>query len=183
MSLDEKSAKDLKLKGCLHCKGPLHRAHYMRKSRSPFETPLPQGWDEFYGLCCSKEGCRKRSRPLSVRFAGRSPHSAGVLLLFNLLRTGGAQRSVVALCKEFLISERTVRRWLKFWKIACRRSNWWRNLAGRFGLSGGTTSDLFSILLGRDILQNAIEKMTSESSNLWAEVRINVGDNPSAQDA
>ena len=183
VSLDEQFADELRKKGCPFCKGALNSSWYQRKSRSPFDTPLPEGWNTFYGLCCSREGCRRRSRPFSIRYAGRSPHSGGVLLLCNLLRAGGAQRHVLALCKELLVSERTVRRWLRFWKVACRRTKWWRELGGRFGMMSGSAIDLFEILKLKHPLELSIEIMAKETSHLWAEIRINVGDRVYAEDA
>jgi hypothetical protein len=183
MSLDEQFAQQLKAKGCSHCKGPLNCARYQRKSRSPFETKLPEGWNTFYGLCCSKEGCRRRVRPRSIRYGGRSPHSSGVLLLCQLLRTGGAQRAVGALCKQLRVSERTVRRWLRFWKVACRKSKWWRELGGRFALSGGSVIDLFECLNLMHSLLHVCEIVAEASLNLWSEIKINVGDRIHAKDA
>ena len=183
LSLDKQLAEDLKIKGCVFCKGALHFSCYQRKSRSPFDTPLPDGWDTFFSLCCSKEGCRRRSRPLSIRYAGLSPHSAGVLLLCNLLRTGGAQRSIVTLCKELKVSERTVRRWLRFWKVACLQTKWWRELAGRFCLSGSCIINVIENLVKKHTVQLSCEIISKETMNLWAEIRLNVGDQVSAEDA
>jgi hypothetical protein len=161
----------------------LHAAWYQRKSRSPFEAQLPAEWDTFYGLCCSKVGCRRRTRPFSIRYAGRSPHSAGILLLCNLLRAGATQRRVLALCKELLVSERTIRRWLRFWKASFLRTKWWRELGGRFAIMSGSAIDLFEILKLMHPLERSCEIMAKESAHLWAEIRINVGDRRYAEDA
>ena len=182
-SLDKEFASDLKQKDCPFCKGPLNSAYYQRKSRFPVDVPLPEGWNTFYSLCCSKEGCRRRSRPFSIRYAGRSPHSAGVLLLCNLLRTGGAQRAVLALCKEFLVSERTVQRWMRFWKAACLRARWWRELAGRIEIFSGSINCLFKKLRAMHPLELSCEILARESVNLWGEIRINIGDRVYAEDA
>ena len=107
----------------------------------------------------------------------------GTLLLCNLLRAGGAQRHILALCKELLVSERTVRRWLRVWKVACRRTKWWRELGGRFEMMSGTVSDLFEILKIRHPLELSCEIMAREGVTLWAEIRINVGDRVYAKDA
>ena len=172
-SLDEQLADDLKQKGCPFCGGALHFSCYQRKSRSPFDIPLPERWDTFFSLCCAKEGCRRRSRPLSIRYAGRSPHSAGVLLLCNLLHTGGAQRAIVALCKELMVSERTVRRWLRFWKTTCLRTKWWRELAGRFSLSGSSIINVFENLMIKNPIQLSCEIIAKETMKLWPEIRLN----------
>jgi hypothetical protein len=116
--------------GCPACKAPLHSARYRRKGHTG-PVRAPEGWDLFHGLCCSQEGCRRRVRPESVRFAGRSPNLPFQVAMVCVLRSGGAQRGVTALAALARVSERTVRRWLDFWVSACpgasaRRDGLWQ---------------------------------------------------------
>jgi hypothetical protein len=104
-------------------------------------------------------------------------------LLFNLLYSGGAQRHVLTLCKELQVSERTARRWLRFWKAVCLRTKWWREFGGRFGLMSGSIIDLFEILKLKHSLEISCEIMAKESAHLWVEIRMNVGDRVYAEDA
>jgi hypothetical protein len=104
-----------RLEGCSHCRGALHSAAYQRKGRF-FNIKLPEDWGTFYSLCCSKEGCRKRVRPPSIRYAGRSPFSIALYLLAELIQSGGSQRTIIALSRELHVSERTIGRWQRFWK-------------------------------------------------------------------
>ena len=183
VTLDTELAESLRLKGCPKCSGTLNYGCYSRKSRSPFKAPLPENWDRFFSLCCSAEGCRVRVRPPSVRYAGRSPQNAGILLLAQLLKAGASQRSVRAICEELLISERTARRWLRFWKTVCRRSRWWAKLSGLLSLSGLSIIQLFHIYQADNRTRTASEKITSETASLWAEMTISVGDSGYAKDA
>lgn len=183
MTLDAELAEAARLKGCPLCGGTLNYACYSRKSRSPFSEPLPENWDLFLSLCCAVEGCRARVRPHSVRYAGRSPHSAGILLLFQLLKTGASERSVRKICEELLISERTARRWLRFWRTVCRRSRWWARLSGHLSLSGLCIIHLFEIYKSQTQESRIDEKITSETANLWPEIMITVGDSGYAEDA
>jgi hypothetical protein len=129
--------------GCPACGAPLHSARYPRKGHTG-PVRAPEGWDLFHGLCCSKEGCRRRVRPESVRFAGRSPNVPFQVAMVRVLRSGGAQRGVAALAALARVSERTVRRWLDFWRRVHARSRWWNDVAGRFSLSGLGLEDLVS---------------------------------------
>jgi len=136
----------------------------------------PEGWALFASLCCSREGCRKRVRPLSLRYAGRSPHSVAVLLLCRFLKSGGSQKSTAALCTLLGISPRTVGRWLRLWRAARSRSVWWRKIASRFGLHGKTLVDLHNALVGLHSLKTANELLLSECAQLWSEIRITDGE-------
>ncbi len=68
--------------GCPHCGGRLDRADYPRKPRGLPSDPLV---DELFGtrfsLCCSREGCRRRLTPPSVRFLGRRVYVGAVVML------------------------------------------------------------------------------------------------------
>ena len=176
MDLDRKFCDKTRLKDCPHCGAKLHSACYERKGHNP-ENALPEGWNTFYGLCCSREGCRKRVRPPSVRFAGRSPCSSALVLLAQLLRSGGSQRSVIALCKMLKVSERTVRRWLRFWQVVCSRSRWWRELSSLRSLMGKSLEDLWTLFLEQaKNKESAFEQLISKSENLWDEIQFFVGD-------
>jgi hypothetical protein len=67
--------------------------------------------------------------------------------------------------------------------VACRRSNWWRELGGRFALSGASVIHLFEELNFEHSSLLVSEIIAKESSNLWSEIKINVGDRIHAKDA
>jgi len=174
--LDLEFSEKTRLKGCPECGGKLHYARYQRKGRL-LEIDLSSDWNSFHGLCCASEGCRRRVRPLSVRFAGRSPFCATLLLLVKLLTSGGSQRSVIALCKELRVSERTLRRWLNFWKRVHAKSVWWRKLSSIWSLSGKTLSELWNLLIkNKKIAENSFEYLILNSAELWYEIKFFDGD-------
>jgi hypothetical protein len=183
LEIDQNFSDDARTKGCPHCGGALHYARYTRKSRT--EAPeIPESWYYFHSLCCSNENCRKRLRPQSVRYAGRSPHNAGVLLLSKLLTSGGSMRSVIALSRELNVSERTIRRWLKFWKYIHQKSKWWRKLASIYNLNGKSLNNLWDLLLRNgESLKKSFSYLILKSSMLWGEITFSVGVNFPAKDA
>lgn len=87
IEIDKDFVHQAKVKNCPFCKSKLNYARYLRKPRFMGDD-LPKEWEIFDGLCCSREGCRKRVRPRSVRYAGRSPYSNALFLLIKLLKTG-----------------------------------------------------------------------------------------------
>ena len=125
--IDFEFAAQARLKCCPYCGGSLHSACYQRKGRL-IDITLPDDWGLFHSLCCSAEGCRKRVRPLSIRYAGRSPFSMALYLLAELIQSSGSKRSIISLSKELHISERTIRRWLLLWKKIYSGSTWWQKL-------------------------------------------------------
>lgn len=178
MHIDSELAERTKEKGCPHCHSALHFARYDRKGRTG-GSPAPEGWARFHGLCCSREGCRKRARPPSVRFAGRSPLAPVLVLLAHLLRARGSKRRVSQIRAALSVSERTVRRWLSFWDKAHATSRWWREVASLHALSGKTIASLNGDVFQVDWLKNAVVLCIS----LWGEVPFGVGPEPPAEDA
>lgn len=183
MELDVEFSKNVQRKGCPHCGGKLHFARYERKGRFLEGVPF-QGWNFFHSLCCANEGCRKRVRPLSIRFAGRSPYSGGLVLLAKLLISGASKQSIIALSKEIKVSERTLRRWVRLWNCVHKKSVWWRKIASVWNLNGKTLNDLWnSILKFKKNIKNAFEYLLLQSAELWHEIKFFDGDCCPAKDA
>lgn len=175
LHLDTEFSEKARLEGCPKCKGKLHYARYQRKGRL-LEIALSADWNSFHGLCCAREGCRKRLRPLSVRFAGRSPFSGALVLLAKLLRSGGSDRCVILLCKELQVSERTIRRWICYWKRVHEKSRWWRKLASRWSSSGKSLIDLFNLILkNKKSLEISFQYLFLNSAELWQEIKFSDG--------
>jgi hypothetical protein len=181
--LDMELAEKSKIKGCPCCGSKLYFARYQRKGRIG-ELEVPPEWNSFHSLCCGTQGCRKRVRPLSIRFAGQSPFSSTLVILAKLLSSGGSQRSVHALCKILKTSERTVRRWLSFWKQAQEKSVWWRKLVSQWSLSGKSLNNLWGLILkNKNNFKKSFEYLLLSVAELWQEFRFNVGCNSPAKDA
>lgn len=121
LKIDKDIASNLKSCGC-HCGGVLDSAHYPRKPRGlPDETA-----DDLcvrLSFCCRNEGCRKRSTPPSVRFAGRKVWLAA----FVLVLSGSCSKK---LTKETMQSigarPRTIKKWQAWWKTFFDHAPFWK---------------------------------------------------------
>jgi len=181
--LDLEFAAQARLKCCTHCGGTLHFARYRRKGRL-LDVVLPEDWEFFHSLCCSVEGCRKRVRPLSIRYAGQSPFSVALYLLAELIQTGGSEPSIISLSKELNISERTIRRWLSLWKKIYTNSIWWRKIASVWMLSGKTLSDFWSLLLTtKKTTKETFQDLLIKIAEIWSETKLFVTYKIPAKDA
>jgi len=128
----EKVDRDLASKaqegGCEHCGGVLHRGDYPRKPRGgPGE-----GWEKRYSFCCSREGCRKRKTPASVRFLGRKVYVGFVVVLVSAMTQGLSEGRVRRLRQTLEIDRRTLARWREWWMRTFVRGAFWRGERGRF---------------------------------------------------
>ena len=125
---DEELAEEARRAGCPHCGGRLHRADYPRKPRGVPEqveagTVLRRSW------CCEREGCRRRTTPASLRFLGRRVYSSVAVIVVGAMdRTrGAAWRALIELLG---VSERTLRRWRRWWQTTFAASGFWRGIRG-----------------------------------------------------
>jgi hypothetical protein len=126
----EEVDRDLALKaqagGCEHCGGALHRGDYARKPRGG------PGWEKRHSFCCSREGCRKRKTPVSVRFLGRKVYVGVVVVLVSAMMHGLTEGRVKRLCHALGIDRRTVQHWREWWMRTFVRGVFWRAERGRF---------------------------------------------------
>ena len=178
-----KLSEETRLKSCPYCKNPLHYARYHRKGRL-IDVALPEDWSIFHSLCCSAEGCRKRVRPLSLRFAGQSPSCTALFLLAELIKSGGSMRSIISICHELNISERTARRWLSFWKKVYLKSTWWRKMASKWMKNGQTLHDIWTLMLKtKNNLVDSFYDLLKDSVEIWSDISLFGGDYFPAKDA
>ena len=114
------------------CGGPLHSAAYVRKPRGG-PPDLPEDYRVRLSLCCSREGCRRRTLPLSVLYWGRRVYWGAVMLVVTALvqqrSSGSCVRRIKAL---FGVPSLTVKRWLTWFRDVFPRSELWQRLYGRF---------------------------------------------------
>ena len=126
----EKVDDDLALKaqaeGCEHCGGRLHRGDYSRKPRGGPD------WDKRHSFCCSREGCRKRKTPVSVRFLGRKVYVGVVVVLVSAMRHGVSAKRLRRLGRELGVDRRTLGHWRKWWTGAFVCSVFWKAMRARF---------------------------------------------------
>jgi hypothetical protein len=125
----EKVDRDLALKAqagrCEHCGSPLHRGDYPRKPRGGPE------WDKRYSFCCSREDCRKRKTPPSVRFLGRKVYVGVVVVLVSAMMQGLSEGRVKRICQVLGIDRRTLAHWREWW-LTFAQGGFWRAERGRF---------------------------------------------------
>ena len=101
--------------GCPECKSSLHSANFVRKFRG-LEIQTPPQFEVRFSFCCSKDGCRNRLTPPSVRFMKHKVYLGMVIILIS--------SGVTTFLEETLeVSHQTRRRWMKFWSQILSSSN------------------------------------------------------------
>jgi hypothetical protein len=124
--VDADLAQEVCQKGCLYCRGKLHRADYGRKPRGG-----PQ-WDRRYSYCCAEEDCRRRRTPESVRFLGRRVYAGLVVVLITVMIHGLKPIRVRRIREALQIDSRTVKRWRQWWLERFVGSSFWKAARARF---------------------------------------------------
>ncbi len=114
LALDGELAAETQSRGCPHCGAALHVANYPRKPRG---GPWALGQEQSFrhGLCCSREGCRRRTAPPSVRFLGRRVYLAAMVVLGTALQHGLPPKRLARLQAMLGVDRRTLRRWRRWW--------------------------------------------------------------------
>lgn len=130
--IDEDLADVARADGCPHCAGVLHGANYPRKARGLSHALLGERYEYRLSLCCAREGCRRRTTPVSVRFLGRRVYLATLVVLVTALAHGLGGTARAQLCTQFGIAPRTLRRWQRWWHEVFPATRWWRGARGRF---------------------------------------------------
>ncbi len=128
--LDEDLAAEARGAGCA-CGGVLHSAHYERKPRGG-PAALARATAVRFSFCCSREGCRKRTRPGSLRFLERKVYFAVAVLLVPVLRDGLNGTRHAQLSGLFSVSVRTLVRWRRYWRVSFPTRRTWQAGRGRF---------------------------------------------------
>ena len=111
---------------CEHCGAVLHRGDFSRKPRGG------PSWDRRYSFCCSRDGCRKRNTPPSVRFLGRKVYVGIVVVLVSAMLHGAKERRLQCLEQVLPMDRRTLKRWRQWWRQIFVQSAFWRGARGRF---------------------------------------------------
>ena len=126
--IDLDLAEQTKAAGCPWCGDPLD---YGRWSRQPRGCDLPDALKIRHGLCCRREGCRRRTTPPSTLFQGRRVYWSAVILVSVLVRQRRLEgRSARALRLRFGVTHRTLLRWIGWFETAQARTRGWRTLRG-----------------------------------------------------
>lgn len=124
--VDKDFASQAQSSRCEHCGAVLHRGDYPRKPRGG------PSWDIRYSFCCSRDGCRKRKTPPSVRFLGRKVFLGAVVVLVSAMMHGANQHRLKRLQQELPVDRRTLSRWRKWWTEIFVQCAFWKAARSRF---------------------------------------------------
>lgn len=113
---------------CPLCAGRLHRGDFARKPRG--EPKVPEAFSVRFSLCCSRDGCRRRLTPFSVRFLGRKVFVGVAVVLVAAALQGPSPAREKRLCELLGMTRRTARRWLEWWKSSFAGSDFFKSLRG-----------------------------------------------------
>lgn len=114
-------AEQVRRAGC-PCGGQLHRADFPRKARGVAEG-YEYMFSRRFSFCCAERECRKRNTPPSVRFFGRRLYVAAVVIACSVGWSAPEQTPV---------PERTVRRWVGYFRREFVASTFWQAARARF---------------------------------------------------
>ena len=129
--IDQTFAEEQKQDGCPYCSGRLHQANYNRKPRGGPEN-LDEAYTLRHSLCCASEGCRRRTKPMAVRFLDRRVYWGCVILIVTVLRQNrDSGYSAGKLMRQFGIARGTLKRWMTFFREVFPTSSAWKRLRGR----------------------------------------------------
>lgn len=111
--------------GCLRCGSVLHSARYRRRVRGIAVVRAEASHDYRASFCCSRDGCRHRVTPPSVRFLGRKHFLSSVVLLVSAARYGARPRVAQALRHTYGVSHSTLARWQRWWRETVPTTAFW----------------------------------------------------------
>jgi hypothetical protein len=129
---DEDLAAQARARGCAHCAAPLHSARYPRKPRGISRSVLGDDYAYRLSFCCSRQGCRLRCTPASVRFFGARVYLGALVVLISTLSQGLTVKGRGQLCARLSVDEHTVRRWRRWWREGLPVTPWWQVARGDF---------------------------------------------------
>ena len=125
LQIDRELAAETREKGCPHCGGELHSASYPRKLKKSL-IPLDGKEIVRFSFCCSRDGCRRRITPPSVRFLGQKRYLSAVVVLLGAMSCGLSRRRAAKLRELVGVSHRTLSRWQTWWREAFPASRFWK---------------------------------------------------------
>jgi hypothetical protein len=129
---------------CRECGWKVHWGSFDRKPRG---VPAGLGPEHLrrFSLCCSKDGCRTRETPSSVRFLSRKVFLGAMVVLISAMQSGLNPARMKRLKELVGVSRRTVLRWRDWWRTAFTESPFWRS--HRALAPAASTADLPASLL------------------------------------
>jgi len=130
LAIDAARAEETRVAGCGHCAGPLSVGHYERKPRGALFASAGEAFSRRFSYCCTREGCRRRATPPSVRFLGRKVYlESAILLACALVPLIDDRARAIRIATG--VAARTVRRWMTWWRTVFAASALWVELRSR----------------------------------------------------
>jgi len=131
-ALDKEIGRAVQARGCGYCGGPLHAGHYERRPRGLNFEP-ERAWLVRLSYSCGREGCRRRTTPVSVRFFGHKVYAAAAFLLLSAQATGPLTNRLLGEIERVVgTSVETLRRWRRWWRDGFVPGRYWRQMRARF---------------------------------------------------
>jgi hypothetical protein len=128
--IDDELAEAARREPCRFCgAGKLHCGDYPRKPRGHPGLD-DRGPVRRRSFCCSREGCRKRTTPHSVRFLGRRVYLGVVVTLVSAMAHGLTAGRMKKLRDELGVDRRTVERWRVWWTETFVETPFWKAFRG-----------------------------------------------------
>jgi hypothetical protein len=161
--IDQDIAAQVQEENCPHClEGSLHIANYPRKPRG-FREHLDVAYQTRLSFCCSREGCRRRCTPPSVRFLGRKVYLGVVVILVTAMVHGLSPHRRKALIEQLDLWPQAIARWRQWWRVIFPTSRCWQSERGLF-IPPIESDELPGALLGRlagECLRQRLERLLS----------------------
>ena len=122
---------DYQQRGCARCGAVVHVANYPRKPRG-LQADVEPGVVLRHSFCCSRDGCRRRLTPPSMRFLGPKVYAAPIVLVAAALLVALALARLPWSKGHAGVPARTARRWSHFFREDLPRQPVWLRLTGAF---------------------------------------------------
>ncbi len=158
---DVELAQKARVSGCRSCDAVLHSARYPRKPRGG-PLGLSAQCEQRLGLCCARDGCRRRTLPPSVLFLERRVYFGVAIVLLTAMAQGVTPRRARELRTHIGVDRRTLLRWRSWWREHFPTSRFWREQRSRLspalspeGLPG-TLLDRFAPKGDRDGIESLL---------------------------
>ena len=129
--LDEDLAATARAARCPHCGGALHGGDYPRKPRGVDRGLLGAAYARRRSFCCSRDGCRRRVTPPSVRFLGRRVFLGALVVLVSALAQGLTGKRRAELAQQIGAGAQTLARWRRWWREALPATAFWQAVRDR----------------------------------------------------
>ncbi len=143
LGFDRQIADAAHAEPCRECGSKLHWGSFERKPRG-VAAGLGREHTRRFSLCCSRDGCRTRDTPGSLRFLGRKVYLGAMVVLISAMQSGLTPERMKRLKELVGVSRRTVLRWRDWWRTVFTISPFWR---AHRGLAPSASTDLPASLL------------------------------------